>query len=474
MKTWLDGVYSAHLKCRKSVRLASTNFEVVDSLPLDETVDVAPIVDDTWVSEESCQPKPFWSDFPQEIYDYDAKWTYVVDLDRNVFTINSMVHFRLDSIPLDWISHLVYDEQDRIIEFRDPLDTKHIGNVVVDYPDVDSELVAIYSECTVAITETSRALPLKAAILLEFQSRLRYDSPRELLDEWTIYDVQMQKLVYAFVKCCCWEAIKFGEPQRDDVAQSIFSRNLLVDVDFPRQPDYYISAGNRRVLMSLATDLDVDDLQDIRKMSIGKVIKLTRDQTTAVACVISLTHVIIVDIDRTNGIKVTHTEPLPLFGETSEGRKALIATLSPHQSRIDLVSEFPLNLPVEVIEQIFKFLVLIPRGEIQTIPCFARTCKLFAAIVHDRVVHLPGRTFLTYPTEKPGWVYGIDDGGYGWKALYNLYGLDCEYNTRTSEVHDYPYPEILCHRKKRFWVATIDGANFGVGRLCLGPMLEIF
>lgn len=474
MKIWLDGVYSAHLKCPKSVRLASTNFEVVGSSPLDEAVNVAPIVDDTWVPEEACQPKPFWSDFPPEIHDHDAKWTYVIDLDRDVFTINSILHFHLDSIPVDWVSRLVYDQQDRVIKFRDPLDTKHIGNVLADYPDVDSELVAIYSECTVTLTEPPTAHPLKTAILLEFQSCLRYDSPRELLDEWTIYDVQMQKLVYAFVKCCCWEAIKFGEAQRDDVALSIFSRNLLLDVDFPRQPDYYIPAGNRRVLISLATDLDDDDLQDIRKMSIGKVIKLTKDQATAVACVISLTHVIIVNIDRTDGIKVTHTEPLPLFGETSQGRKALIATLSPHQSRIDFVSEFSPNLSVEVIEQIFKFLVLIPRGGIQTIPSFARTCKLFAAIVHDRVVHLPGRTFLMYPTEKRGWLYGIDDGGYGWKALYNLYGLDCEYNTRASEVHDRPYPEILCHRKKRFWTATIDGANFGVGRLSLNPMLEIF
>src|SRR5208282_1697360 len=165
-------------------------------------------------------------------------------------------------------------------------------------------------------------------------------------------------------------------------------------------------------------------------MKVGEIINLTKDENITTACIVSLLHAVIVKIDRTKGIEVTHTPALELFGTKKAGMIALIRTLSPHSSRLDTQSFPPAILPNEIFETIFRYLTLISDNAMEDIASFAQTCKLFSAIVHDRTVCLPGRVFLTFPSENDNLFWAIDDG---WRGVCHFLGH--YYQGGASEYH---------------------------------------
>lgn len=448
---WLDGIYATHLQSQVSTAIVATQYELpagTSSSAPKKFDHVQPHLDETWVPEYDSQTNPWWDDFPPQIDDEGAEYTYIINLDKDIFTINSTLHLKLDRIPRRWTSFILECTESGDLYWSSSLDPAYTASIDAPVPTLDADLIAVYEQCTPAIHDQlypqNTCERLKTEILLRYQRDLERYLPVNLNSQWTPDDVPMQKLVYAFIKYSCWEAIEFKSL---DFAYDIpAARNLLRDVDFPQSPVYYIPIGRIKVLVSLAMNLDRDE---ILKMEVGKVINLTKDQNTATACIVSLIHAVIVKVDRTKGIKVTHTPALELFGTSKAGRIALITTLSPHPSHLD-VERFPSEiLPNEIFEIIFRHLAFASDG-MQNIASFARTCNLFSAIAHDRTVRLPGRTFLTYPSGNANLVYAIDDDG--WRGLYHFLG--CFYQGGLSE----------CHRN-RCWVGKIDGADFGLGRL---------
>jgi hypothetical protein len=76
------------------------------------------------------------------------------------------------------------------------------------------------------------------------------------------------------------------------------------------------------------------------------------------------------------------------------------------------------NLPLEIIEVIFRYLTKTP-GVIKTLPYFAAACKLFSAIVQDRIIRVSSdRILLNYLTWLSACLYGVDDDG--WEGLYDF------------------------------------------------------
>jgi hypothetical protein len=210
----------------------------------------------------------------------------------------------------------------------------------------------------------------------------------------------------------------------------------------PTESDYYVFVGTSKVLISLATDLDVED---IAKMAVAKVINLTPEGTVQLACVISLDEIILVNIDKTSPrVCVSRTEPLCFDRPQSDGLKALVATFSllPSHPAHDL----PNNglLPVETVEHIFKLLLLT--GGVETVPNFACACKLFSKIVRYRTVKVGRCMVLNFPTSRPGVFFGL-----GEKRSVELFRL---------QWSDGNYME---EKVRRSFQVLADGVNIGFG-----------
>ena len=403
-----------------------------------------------------------WRYFPPENSLF-IEWTYTIDLDREAFTVDSLAHFRLSNIPEDWIEYLGHDETYRrtLDENMDPIYLA--SNIIPSPPEINNHLIKLYMDSSPTIIDPPRSPDRTTQLLV---MRLQESLPRDLANpltlfsnEWLPEDTQMQQLAYTLVKLSTWEALRFFHrslPNRrkdyiDDPPS--LAQCLLLDVEFPREPNYYVPVGDGKVLISLATHLEI---ADILKMAVAKVITMSKDNTTTTACILSLKHVVIVDVVKTpTSVKTTHTEPLELFGETSLGRKSLIAILSPHNTRRDKTVMPNTNLPLEIIEVIFRYLTMTP-GAIKTLPHFAAACKLFSAIVHDRIIRVSSdRILLNYPTWLSGCLYGLDDDG--WEGLYHF----------GNERHP-----VLWSNTKRIKHCTVlvDGANFRIGELQLVPV----
>ena len=230
--------------------------------------------------------------------------------------------------------------------------------------------------------------------------------------EWTPEDRQMQRLVWIFVRYAMWDGLTwvakkptldiFDEP--DEAWYAL--EQMPSTIPMPTTPQYYVFVGMNKILISLGRDLSVDD---VVKMEVAKVVNLTPTWTMQDACIISLDHVVIVNVDKTSSqVIVNHTPPLK-FDQDSGGIEALIATFSPlelHPAQL-----LPNNsiFPFEIVENIFKFLVLA--GGRTAIANFAGACKLFSRIVRYGTVKIDGCLVLTFPTVCPGLFHGLDENG---------------------------------------------------------------
>jgi len=196
----------------------------------------------------------------------------------------------------------------------------------------------------------------------------------------------------------------------------------------PTEPQYYALVGTSKILISLATDLDIDD---VVKMEVAKAMNLTVEGSVQVACVMSLDAIIIVTVDKSSSqTLVTHTQPLSF--ENLDGVKALIATLSPLPSHP--ANRLPNNcsLPVEIIENIFRF--LFRTGDRHTIVNFACTCRLFAEIVGHRTIKVGHYLLLNSATAPGGDFFALRKDGS--VSLYTLETLGYSGGTKFKVLTD--------------------------------------
>lgn len=99
-----------------------------------------------------------------------------------------------------------------------------------------------------------------------------------------------------------------------------------------RQPEYFIPVGNRQVLISLATHLDN---HQIAEMAIAKVVERISHESVQTACILSLQHAIILEIDKScQPTKVKRTKTLRILDDDKrqKGSKSIdshVIRLSP-------------------------------------------------------------------------------------------------------------------------------------------------
>ena len=338
------------------------------------------------------------------------------------------------------------------------LDPVHLAwDVFPAIPVVEQELLQRYNESLVTIVDVpDRSKHLKSWIMWVMEMELTKRCSMEVKEqwkEWTPSDRSMQKWVYAIVKCAMWDGLSFEHsPIGPEWGEDEESLNFLLEgVTTPEATEYMVPVGTEKVLISLATHLEVED---IAKAAIGKVVKLTPDGTSQMACIISPRETIIVNIDKTSPrCSVNHTKLLAFEDPLLLGLNALIATLSTPYSRLDKTAPNG-NLPVEIMEEIFKHLLFkVPDG-FKTLPSLACTCKMFSAMARDRTFYLPGR--LCYnrpPTPMLSLFWGWDVRG-GHAELYSLGPFD-----------------FMDLEKIRMYNVFVDGANLRLRKLILAPFV---
>jgi hypothetical protein len=412
-----------HLK-RSKGRVSPAKFELLNSLPVTAS-EAEDATEDIAVREQLSDLRWIWSDFaPERLEGFnDIKWTYILDFDRDAFTINSVVHFRLSNIPENWLSYINFDHTAKQCMPKS-LDPVHLAwDVFPAIPVVEQELLQRYNETLGTIVDApNRSKHLKTWIMSVMEMELTNRCSTEFKEqwkEWTPSDRSMQKWVYAIVRCAMWDGLSFEHSLiGPDWGEAEEGLNVLLEgVTTPEATEYLVPVGTEKVLISLATHLEVED---IAKAAIGKVVELTRDGTRQIAGIISPRETIIVNMGKTSPrCSVNHTKLLAFEDPLLLGFNALIATLSTPYSRLDKTAPNG-NLPVEIMEQIFKHLLLkVPDG-FKTLPSLACTCKMFSAMARDRTFYLPGRLFYNHaPTAMPNLFWGWDVRG-GLARLYSI------------------------------------------------------
>ena len=223
---WLDDLYEAEKKKYTAIPLQPTKFFVVMPPAVgEEAVEDEPVYaeyfgrNDWEYDEEDARAHNAWSDFPPED-DGELEYIYVIDLDRDAFSVDLRAHFRLSNLPEDWWKHLKRDEQHHRIMSTD-LEPEFLAwNVFSPQPIQDEELLAVFRGCQVLEVEAPhppRSQWLKRAIMIKLTFGLTSMLRNVRTNTWREYgptDLRMQKIIYALVKCCCWEALSFDPATR--------------------------------------------------------------------------------------------------------------------------------------------------------------------------------------------------------------------------------------------------------------------
>jgi hypothetical protein len=378
--------------------------------------------------EKLKEEKAFWSVFPPVIDDY-IDMTVVVDLDRQVLTLRSGMHYDLHNIPRTWASP---PETMGIME-------ESINRFSHPRPTPNHEYTDLYETAKVDIYHTpgeKREQDAKRAMIVEQLLQSYHRRTQDLLAvhefEWGPNDIQFRYIVYGMVNIACWGKYTFKTicaEERDNLndIQPDFA-DFLRGYDVPSTDTYWMTTTcGKDVLIHLSTHLDENQSD-----AIGRVINyaIENNRTELTACIISLQQIIRVNITLDGGhIRVEHTLPRYIDGDLMENgipeheqvgwAFILFETLSPFVV-LPFFNIYNTNLPPELLLEIFSYLFLDPDG-ILTLPNLRFVCKACDNLVRNKTLSLPGLTLFgddDLHNHNNELYRGVDtDGNLGWWCM---------------------------------------------------------
>ena len=99
-------------------------------------------------------PSTFGEEVPSfriPLNDLYIEWVYILDLDREIFSVNNGAHFKLEQIPhIAWIEALAIGELGDQIVLPGSLPTEALANLVADPPVLNTAHVRIFPAITSA------------------------------------------------------------------------------------------------------------------------------------------------------------------------------------------------------------------------------------------------------------------------------------------------------------------------------------
>lgn len=295
------------------------------------------------------------------------EWTYTIDLDRELFSVDHQIHFPLSAIPDTWIREINLirrlgdddddDDDDDLMLVRQAID--------ISYPKLaaDETYVQLYEKanCSIFQVEESDYNFNSAYEGLCFElTNIFIEFIRPLfssISSWGPEDVPFKEL--AFVLLLLADRYSFSLLP----SSSPYDYEMPVGVAYPTTSSFWFAGA----FVYLTTHLKDDA---VRKSAIGHVLELTKNcpRSNFTAFLFSIYELVVIDISE-EGVK--HTETLPFWASdiTSEsdsvpvvhkvGLLAMITYFT--QSRTSLANHRtqtltnPSSLPYDILLNIVKY-----------------------------------------------------------------------------------------------------------------------
>lgn len=183
--------------------------------------------------------------WPDLADNFDALWTYLVDLDHEVLAVDQTARFKLSNIPRNrrWIRFLKIDHRRRRT-LRPSIPQEFVGSVFLDNPQVDEQAKARYKDLNIQIVcpkifvdVDQTGVPRQYLLLATFASF--YSTYKDLLDsfilEWKPDDITFRELAFAVLSLAAGEVL-FDSPQTLDRSYGSEGYYLVPDKKLKRHP----------------------------------------------------------------------------------------------------------------------------------------------------------------------------------------------------------------------------------------------
>ena len=277
------------------------------------------------------------------VFNDQAKWVYVIDLDREIFTVDHGAHFRLGSIPRHgWIDALDKTYNEHRLVLPDLLPDNVVTSLVVRPDPPDVQLTSLYEKLDIEIVTSAgingfrpaqRHEPLFCARIFQIFQRTQERVLAHLLLGWKPDDLCFREIAFA-VLCLASggrnvSLVEDGHLAKDD---GHGCANLISSTDQEEEPEFVAhmgvgahlnddAAGSapqssmywfEGVLVHLVARLDKPDAIP---QSVSRVAQRARKDCPwqpVDVVMISIAHVVLVRVFPGSS-KVQHTKPLPLF-----------------------------------------------------------------------------------------------------------------------------------------------------------------
>ncbi len=274
--------------------------------------------------------------------DLFIEWIYVIDLDREIFSVDHGAHFRMGHIPRPgWMYALAKTDNGRRLLLPDLLPESATTSLVVRSDPPDVELLRLYKELNIEIVTskgingfhpTQRHEPLFCARIFQIFQRAQTQVLAHLLLGWKPDDFAFRETVFTIL---CLASGRPNVSLEEDVRvandEAHGSANLMNKTNDDVEPEFVAHMGvgshlNENpagsapkssiywfegILVHLVARLDNPD---IVPESVARVVQRAREscsQQSVDAVLISIAHIVLVRVFA--GGKVQHTMPLPLF-----------------------------------------------------------------------------------------------------------------------------------------------------------------
>ncbi|KAG8723515.1 hypothetical protein FRC09_003006 [Ceratobasidium sp. 395] len=278
--------------------------------------------------------------------DYDTEWSYAIDLDNQAFTINGLMHFRLDNMPPGSINRYfwripspIYPGSNCIPTFAHPPSTpvEHIATVS-RWPHPDFDVARTHEEYKtlaprlVSLEEwgaptwtnltTAQQLSKNLVRIILRDSAERLSNP-DVVKKRRSFCICLWQLLSAAAPShlCCLQAPDSSEPISDSPVRPIeefesysgystcmtphyFTGELRKNKNYDHKPHWF-----RGCLIIFCPRLD--DTEYVEHETIFMVNTLRRfGRSTGIGILFSGRHILAVSVD---GNTVRHSRPLPLY-----------------------------------------------------------------------------------------------------------------------------------------------------------------
>ena len=277
-----------------------------------------------------------------EFNDGDNEWVYVIDLDREIFSVDHGAHFRLGNIPRHgWIDALDKTYHEHRFVLPDLLPGNVVTSLVVKQDPPDAQLSRLYEKLNIEIVGSDgingfhpaqRHEPLFCARIFQIFQRTQERVLAHLLLGWKPDDLHFREIAFTVVCLASGrQNVSLVEDWRFVNDDAHGCANLMSSTDQEEEPEFVAhmgvgahlndnAAGSapqssmywfEGVLVHLVAQLDKPDAIP---QSVTRVTQRAREDCPwqpVDAVLISIAHVILVRVFP--GSKVQHTKPLPLF-----------------------------------------------------------------------------------------------------------------------------------------------------------------